>query len=82
MGAPASPRKPAVVPGSIREKSALTGVPGTEHWGHVTCGGRSGQLTKLRVSGPEAEVSIRLNMCRSDWATGSPGVCLVIGLSG
>lgn len=29
MGALASPRKPAVVLGSIREKSALTRVPGT-----------------------------------------------------
>lgn len=35
-GAPASPRKPAVVLGSIKEKSALTRVPRTYHCG-CTC---------------------------------------------
>lgn len=44
MGALASPRKPAVVLGSIKEKSALTRAPGTHHRGTRYWQGTVGSL--------------------------------------
>lgn len=45
LGALASPRKPAVVLGSIKEKSALTRAPGTHHRGTRYWQGDGRQLT-------------------------------------
>ena len=77
MGAPASLRKPAVVLGSIKEKSALARVPG-HSTGDMLLAGVVG-AAYVAVCFRARRGGVHTVMCRSDWAMGSPGVCLVIG---